>query len=251
MSAFRSAVTFLTRVPVGDGSHPDVDGAPAWFPLVGALVGAVCGAVFAGGSWLVGPFPAAALAVSVGALITGAFHQDGLADAADSFGGGWTVAQRLEIFKDSRHGTYGVTTLILVIAMQIAALSALGQRAGFVALVAAHILGRCGAVGLMLTMPSVRPDGLGARYGAQLPKARAACGMLAACAIVLLTAGPPGLVLIAAALAAAAAVAWLSWRKIGGIVGDVLGAAEQIAETAVLLTATALVRHGRMGIVIG
>ena len=244
MSAFRCAVTFLTRVPLGDGDRPDVDGAPAWFAVVGALIGAASGGVFAGASWLVGPFPAAALAVAVAALITGAFHQDGLADTADAFGGGWTVDQRLEILKDSRHGTYGVTTLVLVIAVQIAALTALGPRAGFVALVAAHTLGRSGAVGLMLTMRPARADGLGARYSARLPRARAAAGILAGCAIVLLSTGLPGLTLIASALVATMAVAWLSVRKIGGIVGDVLGAAEQISETVVLLTAAALVRHG-------
>ncbi len=246
MSAFRSAVTFLTRIPIGDGTNPDVDGAPTWFPLVGALIGVACGGLFAGASWLLGPFPGAALAIAAGALITGAFHQDGLADTADAFGGGWTIEQRLEIFKDSRHGTYGVTTLVMVAALQIAALGALGQWAGFVAMVAAHTLGRSSALGLMLTMPSVRADGLGTRYSARLPKAQGVGGIFTGCAVVFALAGMPGLALMGACLVASAAIAGLSRAKIGGIVGDVLGAAEQTSETVVLLTATALFRHGSL-----
>jgi adenosylcobinamide-GDP ribazoletransferase len=242
VSGFRSAVTFLTRIPIGDGPKPNVEGAPAWFGVVGLLIGAACGGVYAGGTWLIGPLPAAALAIGFGALVTGAFHQDGLADTADAFGGGWTVEQRLEIFKDSRHGTYGVMSLVIVIALQITALSTLGMRAGLMALIAAHGLGRCSAFFLM-SLPSARPDGLGASLGANVSK-RARFGNTFLMLVVVTGAGFRGIVVLVAACSAAAVTAFLSMRKIRGVVGDVLGAAEQIVETTVLLTAAALAAHG-------
>jgi adenosylcobinamide-GDP ribazoletransferase len=246
VSGFRTAITFLTRIPIGDGKKPNVEGAPAWFPMVGLLIGAACGGVFAGGSWLVGPLPGAALAIGFGALVTGAFHQDGLADTADAFGGGWTVEQRLEIFKDSRHGTYGVMSLVVVVALQVTALSTLGMRAGFVALVYAHALGRLGALVVMRSLRPVRPDGLAATLqGSSSFRER----FVASAIVVLLAArrsnGNDGWVLLGAATLAIVAVRWLSKRKLGGYVGDVLGAVEQVVEVAVLIAAAALQRHGR------
>ena len=240
MSGFRTAVTFLTRLPIGDGEKPNVDAAPAWFPIVGLLIGAVTGLVFWGGAKVFGPLPAAALAVAVGALITGAFHQDGLADTADAFGGGWTVEQRLAIFKDSRHGTYGVMSLVLIVVLQVAALSDLLPWQGFFALVAAHGLGRCGAVALMLVLPPVRADGLGAGLADRTPRDLAIGSIIATVAIVAVAIRISSVLLIGSAFLATAAVGWLAHRKIGGIVGDVLGAAEQVVEAAVLLTAAAL-----------
>jgi adenosylcobinamide-GDP ribazoletransferase len=242
VSGFRTAITFLTRIPIGDGPKPNVEGAPAWFGVVGLLIGAACGGVFAGGSWLVGPLPGAALAIGSGALLTGAFHQDGLADTADAFGGGWTVEQRLEIFKDSRHGTYGVMSLVIVTALQITALSTLDKRAGLIALIAAHALGRCGAVALM-SLPSARADGLGASLGANLSK-RSGSWTGVVVPLVIAGHGYGGFVIVIAAVTAALITAGLSMRKIRGVVGDVLGAAEQIVETTVLLTAAALAAHG-------
>ena len=106
-----AALQFLTRVPIRtDGAVPHHRAVP-WFPIAGALIGAAVGGVAAGMNELVATPVAATLAVITGLLITGAFHEDGLADVADAFGGGWTVERRLEILKDSRHGTYGVAAL--------------------------------------------------------------------------------------------------------------------------------------------
>src|SRR5882672_8254238 len=124
MGGLRAAITFLTRVPVG-GCHDDIATAPPRFPFVGALVGALVGLVFVGAGHLVAPALAAVLALVAGALVTGAFHHDGLADTADAFGGGWNPEQRLEILQDSRHGTYGVMALVFVVVVQVAALATL------------------------------------------------------------------------------------------------------------------------------
>jgi adenosylcobinamide-GDP ribazoletransferase len=243
VSGLRSAITFLTRLPIGDGSRPNIDAAPAWFPIVGLGLGGGVGGVFAGASWLAGPLVGAAVAIAAGALVTGAFHQDGLADTADAFGGGWTVEQRISIFKDSRHGTYGVMALISTVLLQVAALASLSPRNGFFALVAAHSLGRCGAVALMLVMRPARADGLGARYAKRLPRSGAFAGVAVPVVVVLAATGGAGVVLIGGAVLCTALVGWLSRRKIGGIVGDVLGATEQMVETAILLAAASLVHH--------
>src|SRR5690606_32357151 len=119
----RTAWIFLTRVPIGDDPRPDVSRAVPWFPVVGASVGAVAAAVWAGANELLAPLPSAALAITIGAMVTGAFHHDGLADMADAFGGGWGREQRLRILKDSRHGTYGVMALVCAVLLQVSALA--------------------------------------------------------------------------------------------------------------------------------
>lgn len=243
MSGLRTAVTFLTRLPIGDGAKPRVDAAPVWFPVVGAAIGAVTGGVYAAAWHVLPPLAAAALALSVGTLITGGLHQDGLADTADALVGGWDVEQRLAIFKDSRHGTYGVLALILVIAMQMTALGSLGATQGVVALVAAHALGRSGALALMLHMRPVRSTGLNARFAERLPRRSGVLSVAVMAALVVVMLGPYGIALIGAAAVGSAAVAVWAHRKIGGAVGDVLGAAEQVTETLVLLATSILARH--------
>ena len=246
MSGFRTAVTFLTRIPIGEGRKPNIEAAPKWFPIIGLLIGAACGSVFAGGSWLAGPLPGAALAIGFGALVTGAFHQDGLADTADAFGGGWTVEQRLEIFKDSRHGTYGVMSLVVVVTLQVTALSTLGMQSGFVALVYAHALGRLGALVVMRSLRPVRPDGLAATLKGSSPfQERFVVSALTLLLLIGRAKQSGGLILLGAATLATLAVGWLSKRKLGGYVGDVLGAVEQVVEVAVLVAAAALQRHSR------
>jgi adenosylcobinamide-GDP ribazoletransferase len=245
MSGLRTAWIFLTRVPAGDDPRPDGARAVPWFPIIGAIVGAMSAAIWLGGRELVGPLPAAAVAIAAGALVTGAFHQDGLADMADGFGGGWDREQRLMIMKDSRHGTYGVTALVLVVVVQVAALAPHGAAQGATALVAAHALGRAAAIALAAIAPPALLDGrgLGTGHARGVHRGATWAGVAAGFAIA-------GALLGVGALAAATATACttvacgaLAWRKIGGFTGDVLGAAEQLGETAVLLTTAALAHH--------
>ncbi|MDB5456252.1 MAG: cobS, partial [Caulobacter sp.] len=122
------ATQFLTRAPVPPlpGFQPDwVRRSARYFPLVGQAVGGICALVLlVAAHWLGGWLPAL-LAVATGVLLTGGFHEDGLADTADGLGGGQTVARRLEIMKDSRVGTYGVLALCLTLAARVGALAAL------------------------------------------------------------------------------------------------------------------------------
>jgi len=240
-----AALQFLTRVPIRLRREPSLTRTVAWFPFAGAFIGAAVGGVAAGMWQLTTPLVAATFAVAVGLLITGAFHEDGLGDIADAFGGGWTVERRLEILKDSRHGTYGVAAICTSIVLRMVALGAVaGPAAMFASAVAAHTMGRVAAVGLAGSMRLATDTGLGADYGRSTTRLRAVVGCTSGLAVTVLAVGWWAAPLLAAAVVAAGAVGLLARRKIGGISGDVLGAAEQVAECLCLVVLSGLsVRH--------
>lgn len=239
-----AALQFLTRVPIGLRREPTLAKTVAWFPVAGAMVGAAVGGVAAGMWHLTSPLIAAAVAVAVGLLITGAFHEDGLGDVADAFGGGWTIERRLEILKDSRHGTYGVAAICTSIVVRIISLGALpGPLDMFTAAVAAHTMARVAAVGLAGSMQLATNTGLGADYGRSTTPLRAGVGCAAGIAITVVAIGWWAAPLTAATVVAAAGTGLLARRKIGGISGDVLGAAEQVAECLCLVVVGGLALH--------
>jgi adenosylcobinamide-GDP ribazoletransferase len=183
------------------------------------------------------PLLASLIAVAVGVMVTGAFHEDGLADTADGLGGGLTVNRRLEIMRDSRIGTYGGVTLMLALAMKVTALSALDVATGISALVAAHASARFATVVAIGQMPyagdadgaKVKPLATGLT-GREMVVA-AAFGLAPA---LLLDPTCFMLALIGGAVPALA-LAYQSQRLIGGYTGDVLGAMEQVFEIGFLL----------------
>lgn len=243
-TGFFGAVQFLTRVPVRRAAAADTATIVVWFPVVGALVGAAVGAMAAGLGELVPASVAAVVAVLTGVLITGAFHEDGLADTADAVAGGWTVERRLEILKDPRHGSYGVAALCGSIVLRVVAVAALGPAAAFSGLVAAHALGRGAAVATMGLVPVARPDGLGAEFARSVGLGRATSAAAVSLAIAALATGWWVGPLAASAVVAALAVTFVARRAFGGITGDILGAIEQVAECLVLVTLTGLAaRH--------
>ncbi len=134
------AAQFLTRVPIRLGTPPTIAACVPWFPLIGALIGLVVGGVAAGLMEVVPASVAAVVAVLAGVMITGAFHEDGLADTADAMGG-WTPEQRRQILKDSRHGSYGVAALCGSIVLRVVCVASMGPAVAFGGLVAAHTLG--------------------------------------------------------------------------------------------------------------
>jgi adenosylcobinamide-GDP ribazoletransferase len=245
VSGLLGAVQFLTRIPIRTSHAVPHERVVPWFGVVGALIGALVGGVAVGLRELVPTEVAAASAVIVGLLVTGAFHEDGLADIADAFGGGHDVDRRLEILKDSRHGTYGVAALAASIVLRIvAAASVVSASAMFVAFVAAHSIGRLAAVAAMKAAPAASESGLGASAGRALRPVPTLLGAGAALAIVTVLAGWWVLPFLLAGAVAAAAVVILAVRKIGGIAGDVLGAVEQVTECLVLVVASGLAaRH--------
>ena len=239
------AVQFLTRLPTPAQSAfaPDwIARSAPYFPVVGQLVGLCCAAV-----WLIasrfwpGP-PAAVLAVGAGLLITGGFHEDGLADAADGLGGGRTREARLAIMKDSRIGSFGALALGVSTLLRAALLAGMPPLAGALALVVAHGGARAAAVAVMAALPYAGAPG--AAKLAQPPQGvrwSEAALALAIGAAPLLFLGPARALLgLALAAAAAAAVALTARRLIQGVTGDILGAVEQVAEVALLMAAAAV-----------
>lgn len=187
-------------------------------------------------------FVVAALVVIVATLVTGAFHEDGLADVADAFAGGSTVDRRLEIMKDSRIGAFGGIALCAQFVLRVALLADLVDRfeaqAGLLVLAAAP-LARVAPLALMLLLDPARPDGLARAVGRPEPRALALAGVVAVAiflGVVPLVAGPAeALLALGLAIAALAALAGLAKRAIGGFTGDVIGAGALVAEIALLL----------------
>src|SRR5438132_826647 len=178
-AGFSAATAFFTRIPAptpaGDSGSL---AAAAWaFPLVGAGIGAVAGLAFViAQTFGLGDWPAAILAVLAGLALTGALHEDGLADAADGFFGGHDCEQRLAIMSDSRHGTFGVLAIVLSVLLRAAALAEIGDAVqGGLALIAAHAASRAALPPAMRSLASARAEGLGATAGTpRLPFALAA-----------------------------------------------------------------------------
>jgi adenosylcobinamide-GDP ribazoletransferase len=237
---FLLATMVLTRLPVAASTEDIAVADASWaFPAVGAGIGMIAAFVlFAASTLGLGAAAAALLALFVSVLVTGALHEDGLADTADGFGGGRDREHKLAIMRDSRHGTYGILALIFSIGLRAAALVAIGSpiEAGL-SLIAAHAASRGALPVIMRWLEPARDDGLAAAAGTPGP-----VPMLAAMAIGIFVAlgmlgpirGAVALVMTGAAVVAAAA---LARRQIGGYTGDTLGAIQQIGEIVMLLAA--------------
>jgi adenosylcobinamide-GDP ribazoletransferase len=246
----RAAVGLLTRVPVGrTGSDQlDTSSAIAWLPVVGAMIGLVVAAGFVLLAEVLPGLAAAALAVTLGIVITGALHEDGLADTVDAFGAGGGPEETLRILKDPTHGTYGVIALVLSILLRVLALAALPVTTALLVLPAIHGLGRGGAVGLIVSMPPATGDGLGAAHSRSGSSSGVLGGLLSAVAIGLALLGWWGALFAALAGAAALLIGVLAMRRISGFTGDILGATEQIIEVGLLIVAASLASSGLLAV---
>ena len=225
------ALRLLTRLPLPQS--PVMAGpAAAWaWPVAGAVVGALA----AGAAWLALPLGAgvaAAMVLGVQAMVTGAMHEDGLADTADGLWGGWDKVRRLAIMKDSHIGTYGVMALLVVGLIRWSALVAVIGAGQFWAIVVVAAMSRTPMAVLLAVMPNARGAGLSQSVG-RVPRAGAGLAVLIGAGFAL-TLGGAG---IAAAVGVAVVVALLAMvaqAKIGGQTGDILGASQQLAEAAAL-----------------
>lgn len=238
--SLRFAWAFLTRL-LG-GAHPsterDLGRSVPWFPLVGAIVGVLSGGVF----WAVwtplGAPLAAILAVATGAALTGAFHEDGLADTVDALGGP-TPEQRREIMKDSRLGTFGTLALVLATLVQVFAVMPLAARDAIIAMALAHGVGRASAVTAMSSMRAASGSGLGHGYAAHLRAAPCAVSLLVSYGAAFAL-GPVGVFAVGAATGGAVLVGLVAYRRFGGMTGDVLGATAQVSQIAGLVAVSRL-----------
>jgi adenosylcobinamide-GDP ribazoletransferase len=235
----RTAGAFLTRLPIPHPAGPEpANFARAYrvFPVLGAVIGGVLGLVYLGLRAIGVPdLVAAALVLGASAILTGALHEDGLADVADGFGGGRDAAAKLEIMRDSRLGTYGALALMVSFVVKLAALAALPDAFVVQSLIAVHALARGVLPVMSMSLPQARKDGLAATAG----RADSATSAIAAAfALGIAVLSLPTVDALLAALVAVTAVAGMAaqaQRQIGGQTGDVLGAAEQLAETAILV----------------
>jgi len=241
VSGLLLAVRYLTIVPLfdpGATSREALGRAAGWFPVVGAMLGLALAAT----DWLTTRlFPsllAALLTVTVWKFFTGGLHLDGLADCLDGLMG-HDRERRLAIMRDSRIGTFGAVGLILMLMLQIVAIADLPALARWRVLVLAPAVARATPALVARLFPPARAEGQGAAFVAgvgprQLASALAVAGLVAG-----LTLGRVGVIAAAVAWLAAVVVAGLIARRLGGVTGDVFGAAVESAELAAALLVVA------------
>lgn len=234
------AAMFLTRLPLRARQTPLAEAVVA-FPFVGTLVGAVGGGAFWFAALAGLPLLASAIfALAATAVVTGALHEDGLADTADGLAG-HGPEDSIRIMRDSSIGGYGVLAMIFGVGLRAAALVALADPLLVLAAMAGTgALSRAAMPVVMMALPRASESGLGASAG-KPAVLDVLTGLGLAFLLALFLLGPGGaLAGSTAAVLAAAAVAMLAWRRLGGYTGDILGAVQQMAEIAMLLTLTAV-----------
>jgi adenosylcobinamide-GDP ribazoletransferase len=231
-----AAVAFLTRVPTG--GEPFVEGelawAPAFFPIVGLLLGCALAALHRA-LWPLGRMADAVFVVGASLWLTGALHEDGLADTCDALGGGRDRARVFEILKDSRIGAFGACAIVVSILGRVALLDRLGRDCLW-ALPLAACAARVGPVWQMVLLPYVSHEGARTAAFAEARGAQAAVatGWLAVALGAAIYIGLTSVAKVAALVAALLLVVGLTARRyaarLGGVTGDLLGATEQIGE---------------------
>lgn len=230
VSGFRGAVSFLTRVPIRDDGEDPGSTIP-WFPIVGLGVGAAAGLAYWGLSLVTDSSVASAvLAVGLAVAMTGAFHEDGLADTFDGLSSIRSKERQLEIMRDSRLGTFGVTALVLVLVARVLLVADLTADFSAVAILAwVHAMSRGVVIGIM---PWARPASTGGSGVVHLTDVRRVQAVLVALAVAAAgwwVVGPRlPLVMLGAIVGPLGIWAW-AHRRIGGVTGDVLGACQQLA----------------------
>ena len=233
---------FYSRLPTGSAPHvrPNLSRMALALPFTSIVIGALPVALLLGLEWLSVPhYFAAALAVGALVIVTGAMAEDALADAADGLFGGPTIEERLAIMKDSRHGTYGVCAIGLLLALRIAAIGSIANPLAAAGVwLAATLMARSGALWLTLALPPARSGGAAAAAG---QVTRQAFGIGAVFMVVLsfvLAGFAVGVLGLVAAYALGALVVWgwvtLCRRLIGGQTGDLIGALQALIEIAAL-----------------
>lgn len=238
------ALRFFSRLPTGDRPFepPDLTRIAVALPFASVIIALGPAALLMLLGFVLPGYFAAALAVAAVLAVTGAMADDALADAADGLVGGATPERRLEIMKDSRHGTYGVAALCLYIVLRVVALGSLaaahGPAAAAAVLVAATVLARSSSLWLSLELPNARAGGVSASAG------RVGCnsfgiGLLFSAVIAFIVAAPfTSLVAVVLAFLVAGLIAW-GWtaacrKLVGGQTGDLIGALQALIEVGVL-----------------
>jgi len=266
MSGLRAALTFLTILPAGAGDSVggarSLAAAPAWFPCVGLLLGAVvaaldllfgvaglrhasdaCDAVRAATCGVLSLLTAALLVTAL-AVLTRALHLDGFMDTCDALPGGFSRARRLEILRDSRVGAFAVVGVVCLLLIKVTAVAALPAASRSAVLLLFPCLSRWAMLLAMEIFPYVRERGAGTPFAGGRGRRALIAGSGTAAVAGLALAGWWAVALLALAGAAAWAMAAVARRLIGGMTGDIYGAVNEIAEVAVLVAAAAITAGG-------
>lgn len=235
-----AAQMLLTRIPAGIMAPPRAEAAWAW-PVAGlivALPSTICALLAMKAGLPSGP--AAALLLTLQALLTGGLHEDGLSDSADGLLGGRDKTRRLEIMKDSRIGSHGALALGLVLLLRWTAMAALLAAGFWGAVVAVAMLSRAAMAAMIATLPNARGTGLSQSMGA-VPQSAAVVAVGLSLLLSIPLAGTATLPMAIAAAATALVFGTYAKAKIGGQTGDILGATQQLTEAAMLLVAAATI----------
>ncbi|QCK86685.1 adenosylcobinamide-GDP ribazoletransferase [Phreatobacter aquaticus] len=243
------SLRFYSRLPLPvlpgeDDPHrvPDFAVLARAVPMAGLVLGGLAGMILVPAALVLPALVAATLAVGCSIIMTGAFHEDGLADTADSFGG-MTRDRRLDIMKDSRIGTFGGAALIIALMLKVTTLASLIPQVGIggtaLALAACGALSRTAALALAFYLPPARDDGAAYATGAPTPESWDQARFFALLTAPLLwpAGGVAGTVTaILVIVGVAFGMVALARRHVGGYVGDMAGATQQVSEIAVLMT---------------
>lgn len=229
-------MSFLTVLPVAnaDGSPGERLGR-AYFPAIGALIGLIAGLVFAAGSAVTTPLLGGAAAVAALCLLTGAIHLDGLADSADGLLARGDVARRLEVMRDPRLGSYGVSAIVVVLLLDLAAITSMSPARAIAGLVIAGALSRLATLSVVAFAPYVRASGLGvAAWDPRHRRLDLAIGAVSA-AIACVLDWRRALVALPVVALTALVLVVLARRQVGGATGDVCGATAELCQLATLI----------------
>ncbi|WP_323127239.1 adenosylcobinamide-GDP ribazoletransferase [Marinobacter sp. JSM 1782161] len=241
---FWLAVSFLTRIPLPiriDYSQQRMNNSSMYFPLVGLMLGAIYAGVYLALGALFSPLVCVLLVMILHLWLTGAFHEDGLADTVDALGGGYTLEDRLRIMKDSRIGTYGAAALVMALGLKAALL--LDARSIPMALLVAPAISRLTPLLLMRALPYVTlsEQSKTKPVASGFPGTRLAVATGIA-ALIALTATPwmPGIVMTGLTATLGVAMLWGLYLKsqLGGYTGDALGACVALSELVLLMGCT-------------
>ncbi|WP_084419140.1 adenosylcobinamide-GDP ribazoletransferase [Photobacterium sp. J15] len=245
---FLVALAFFTRIPIPADtpySPQRLNKANRYFGAVGLIVGLISAAVYLTALIVLPPAIAVALAMVSSLLITGAFHEDGLADVFDGFGGGWQPEQKLAIMKDSRIGTYGSCALVMALGLKWLALSSAAEvdvwlPAQF--FIIGHTLSRICAASLIFSYPYVRADQQSKVKPLANQQSLHDLWVLIATGLIILLILPLESACMLTAILLLTRFLCGKWfnQQLGGYTGDCLGAAQQICEIAGYMTLLAL-----------
>ena len=250
MNGLRSALGFLTILPVSPREPGGLATARGWFPLAGLLLGVILASadllmhwgypLFTGEYRAFPPLLSAAILVTLLAALTRALHLDGFMDCCDALLGGFDRERRLEILRDPRVGAFAVVGVVGLLLIKVAAIMALPPPGRIWVLLLFPCLSRWGMLLLLELFPYARGQGIGVSFQPQGGRWQLVAGLVVTVAATVALTGPGGLSLLALATAVALGMgAWAS-KLLGGVTGDVYGAANEAAEAASLALAAIL-----------